>query len=280
MNDSLKNAPLFFSKTSASLMDDESTQAVTDAISTLCTQHGTPRLIIIDTFARNMGDGDENSNTDVTMFVSKIDKIRAELGCAVLLVHHSGHAATERARGASALLGAIDDGYRLEKSGSGMTMIHIKSKESELNTPLALELQQVTLPGWLDANGDEMSSAVVVAGTSDATIGAVRLSPAEQQALDIFREAAKMYGQLSEDGRLAGLTGEVWRREYYAKFPNKKQGTLKTAFGRARDRLVEVGCLCAVADDFYHLEGVSCLLHNQQIVEVIRARYDPGTAAQ
>lgn len=276
----LTDAPLFVSKTSAALMSEESAQAVTEAIRALCSQHGTPRLIVIDTFARNMGDGDENSNADVGVFINHIDKIRSELGCAILLVHHSGHAATERARGASSLLGAMDTVFRLEKTGSRMTMTHIKAKESELNPPLALALEQVTLPGWLDANGDEMNSAVVVAGAADAAVGAVRLSPSEQQALDIFREAAKMYGLLSGDGRLAGLTEEIWRREYYAKFPDKKPGTVKTAFGRARDRLVEVGCLRAVDNDFYHLEGTSCLLYNQQIVEVIKARYDPGTAAQ
>jgi hypothetical protein len=208
----LTGAPLFVSKTSAALMSEESAQSVTEAIRGLCSQHGTPRLIVIDTFARNMGDGDENSNADVSVFINHIDKIRSQLGCAILLVHHSGHAATERARGASSLLGAMDTVFRLDKTGSGMTMIHIKAKESELNPPLALELEQVTLPGWLDANGDEVNSAVVVAGTAGAVIGAERLSPAEQQALDIFREAAKMYGQISGDGRLAGLIGEVWRR--------------------------------------------------------------------
>lgn len=282
MSNSLKGAPLFVSKTSAALMDELSEHAVTNAIRTLCSQHGTPRLIVIDTFARNMGDGDENSNADVGKFINRIDNMRAEIGCAILIVHHTGHAATDRARGASALHAAMDTVFRLDKTASGMTLTHIKAKESELNPPLALALEQVPLPGWLDGNGDEMNSAVVVAGAADAdaVAGSVRLSPSEQKALDIFREAAQMYGLISGDGRLAGLTGETWRREYYAKFPDKKPGTVKTAFGRARDRLVEVGCLCAVANDFYHLAGASCLLYNQQIVEVIRARFDSGTSAQ
>ena len=279
MSNSLKDAPLFISKTPASLMNEESARAVTDAISTLCNQHGAPRLIVIDTFARNMGDGDENSNADVGLFINRIDKMRAEIGCAILLVHHSGHAATDRARGASALLAAMDTAFRLEKTGVGMTMTHIKSKESELNPPLALELEQVTLPGWLDANGDEMNSAVVVAGTADAGVSSVRLSPSEQQALDIFLEATRTYGHLSSDGRLAGLTGEIWRREYYAKFPSKKQGTVKTAFGRARVRLVEVGYLGLVEPDICHLSGMASFLYNQQIVDVLRARDVSGTQA-
>ena len=277
---SLSDAPIFISKTPAALMNENSAQAVIEAIRALCSEHGRPRLIVIDTFARNMGGGDENSNADVGVFISHIDKMRAEIGCAVLLVHHSGHSATERARGASALLAAMDAAFRLEKSGSGITMTHVKSKESELNPPLALGLEQVALPGWLDANGEEMNSAVVVAGTTDAAIGAVRLSPSEQQALDIFLDAARMYGQLLIDGKLAGLKSEIWRQEYGAKFPSKKAGTIKTAFGRAREKLVEVGHLSLVEPDIYHLSGTASLLYNQKIVEVIRARYDPGTAAQ
>ena len=114
----------------------------------------------------------------------------------------------------------------------------------------------MALPGWLDANGDEMNSAVVVAGTADAGVCVVRLSPSEQQALDVFLDAARTYGQLSTDGRLAGLKSEIWRREYYAKFPSKKPGTVKTAFGRARDRLVEVGHLCLAETDIHSIDSI------------------------
>ncbi|MEO6608469.1 MAG: AAA family ATPase [Aestuariivirga sp.] len=196
MTNRLTSAPLFISKTSAALMSEQSAQAVTDSIRSLCSQHGVPRLIVIDTFARNMGDGDENSNADVGVFINRIDKIRAEIGCAVLLVHHTGHAASDRARGASALHAAMDTVFRLDKSASGMTMTHIKAKESELNSPLTLALEQVTLPGWLDANGDEMNSAVVVAGVAEAGSVPVKLSHQQEQALHIFRDAAKAFGQL------------------------------------------------------------------------------------
>ena len=278
---SLSVAPIFISKTPAALMNENSAQAVTEAIRTLCTQHGTPRLIVIDTFARNMGNGDENSNADVGVFISHIDKMRVEIGCAILLVHHSGHTTTDRARGASALLAAMDAAFKLEKTGKGMTMTHVKAKEFELNSPIALELQQVTLPGWLDANGDEMNSAVVLAGCADAMAGPLQLTRAEQQALDIFVEAAKEYGQLSLNGLLAGLTEEIWRREYRAKFPDKKPGTVKTAFGRARDKLVEFGRLCVNAEHgIYHFSGVDGFVHNRPIVEALRAKSSIGTPAQ
>lgn len=278
---SLSLAPLFISEIPAALMSEASAQAVTEAIHTHCQQHGTPRLIVIDTFARNMGEGDENSNADVGKFVNIIDNMRAELGCAILLVHHSGHSSTERARGASALLAAMDTAFRLEKTGSGIVMTQVKAKESELSTPISFELQQVTLPGWVDTNGDEMNSAVVVAGNADALAGPLRLTRAEQQALDIFVEAAKEYGQLSTDGLLAGLTEEIWRREYYARFPDKKPGTVKTAFGRARDKLVELGRLGVIAEyGIYYVSGIDSFVYNGPIVEALRAKSTTGTTAQ
>ena len=178
---SLSVASLFISKTSASLMSEESAQAVTRAIDALCFTHGAPRLIVIDTFARNMGDGDENSNADVGVFINRIDNMRAKLGCAVLLVHHSGHTSTDRARGASALHAAMDTVFRLDGSDAGVTMVHIKAKESERSKPLSLALEQVTLTGWFDASGDEMNSAVLVLGAGDAGSAAIPLTPLKKQ---------------------------------------------------------------------------------------------------
>ena len=115
---SLITAPLFVSKTPAALMNETSSLAVLGAIEALSALHGPPRLVVIDTFARNMGDGDENSNADVGVFINRIDNMRANLGCAVLIVHHVGHAATERARGASALHAAMDTVFRLDAGGN------------------------------------------------------------------------------------------------------------------------------------------------------------------
>lgn len=275
---SLSVAPIFISKTPAALMNENSAQAVIEAIRTLCSQHGTPRLIVIDTFARNMGEGDENSNADVGVFINRIDKMRAEIGCAVLLVHHSGHAATERARGASALLAAMDTAFRLEKIGSDMTMTQIKAKESEENQPLALALEQVTLPGWLDANGDEMNSAVVVAGTADA-LAVAPLTASQNHALGLFRDAMKAHGQLSNDGRIPGLHVNVWRDMYYMQSSASNMNSKKTAFLRIREKLVSLGRL-SLNGDYYCFSGLTSLVENYAATAAIRARNENGTPAQ
>src|SRR5690606_38112370 len=109
---SLVGVPCFVSKRSAQFLDDASAKAVTDAIGQLAERHGAPSLIVIDTLARNFGPGDENSNTEMGKFIAAIDNMRSRFSdCAVLIVHHSGHAAKHRARGAISLQCALDCEY-------------------------------------------------------------------------------------------------------------------------------------------------------------------------
>ena len=66
------------------------------------------QLVIIDTLARSMGAGDENSSQDMGAFIAACDQIRRATGATVLIVHHSGKSSNAGARGSSALLGAVD----------------------------------------------------------------------------------------------------------------------------------------------------------------------------
>lgn len=66
------------------------------------------RLVVIDTIARNTAGSDENSAQDTGRLVGVLDRLRAEFGCAILAVHHTGHGNSDRERGSSALGGAAD----------------------------------------------------------------------------------------------------------------------------------------------------------------------------
>lgn len=65
-------------------------------------------LIIFDTFARMATNIDENSATDVGKAIKRFDQIRELTHCGVLVVHHTGKANPDVARGSSALNGALD----------------------------------------------------------------------------------------------------------------------------------------------------------------------------
>ena len=55
-------------------------------------------LIVLDTLARTFGDGDEKAARDMGGFVASVDRLRAETGAHVAVVHHGTkeHPAADR----------------------------------------------------------------------------------------------------------------------------------------------------------------------------------------
>ena len=76
-------------------------------IQILCQNGNKPSLIVIDTLARNFGHGNENDAQAMNLFIRHVDIVRHILKCTVLIIHHTGHATTERGRGSSALRAAV-----------------------------------------------------------------------------------------------------------------------------------------------------------------------------
>jgi hypothetical protein len=94
-------------------------QGDADKLSATLRSLGEPvRLLVIDTLARNMPGGNENSPEDMGRFVGLLDRLRAEFGCACLVLHHSGHDHKERGRGHSSWPSAVDVSVKLEKTAT------------------------------------------------------------------------------------------------------------------------------------------------------------------
>jgi hypothetical protein len=103
-----------------------------------------PAMVVIDTLARNFGDGDENATKDMARVIRSADAIRIKYRCLVIIVHHSGH--TEgRARGNSSLRGAMDFEYEVNQSGDTVTVVNKKIKDGEKPRPMAFEFVSVEL---------------------------------------------------------------------------------------------------------------------------------------
>jgi hypothetical protein len=156
-NISLKDAPLYRYTGAANLIDrpEELSAAIGDHIE----KHGEPRLVILDTWARTMG-GDDSNSQDAAAALSSLDRIRAlypEL--TVLIVHHSGHTAKDRARGWSGLFAAMDSVYRLENSGDQIVVTNTKQKEDSPVQPMAFNLLGVKLRGVASEDGEQEYSA-------------------------------------------------------------------------------------------------------------------------
>jgi len=124
-------------------------------------------LAVIDTWARSLGDDDSDTSA-AAEGLAKVDQIRATFpDMAVLIIHHTGHANKDRARGASLLHAAVDGEYRLEVDRErNIIMSNTKSKESELLPPMAFKARSVKLiddgGGYiLNEDGEIETSAVL-----------------------------------------------------------------------------------------------------------------------
>lgn len=162
LNDTcLDDAPLSFSSKTVNLSDPKAAACLNAEITMMTNQTGEPpRLIIVDTVARTM-DGDENSTRDMAVFVQQLDLLKDQHHCAILLVHHTGHGAKDRARGSTVLKGALDAEYRVSKDNDGMIRLECtKMKESDAPTPMAFKLTDVRLP-MLDDEGEPIYKAAI-----------------------------------------------------------------------------------------------------------------------
>lgn len=133
----------------------------------------TPGVIVVDTLHRFLA-GDENSAQDAKTMLDACAQLMREFKCTVILVHHTGVSdeAQHRARGSSAWRGALDIEISIVPPTSNLPMqiIQRKSKDAELATTINVELQQVTIPGWFDEDGQPVTSAVLVPSTMQATV--------------------------------------------------------------------------------------------------------------
>ncbi len=89
-----------------------------------------PVLVVIDTMARCLVGGEENSARDVGLFVAAADRIREQTGGAVLVLHHTGKAGDSE-RGSSALRGAADMMMSVSNDDGVLKIMCTKQKEAQ-----------------------------------------------------------------------------------------------------------------------------------------------------
>jgi hypothetical protein len=122
-----------------------------------------PVLVVVDTVHCHM-QGDENSAKDTGAMLAGCRQIMVEFGCTVLLVHHTGHAegAQNRARGSSAWKAALDIEISVKPMGRVAIVEQQKNKDGAPAAPRAFAVQPVTIDGWVDEDGEQVTSAVAI----------------------------------------------------------------------------------------------------------------------
>jgi len=181
-----------------------------------------PVLIVIDTLARCLDGGDENTARDMGKVITGCDRIRRATGASVVLVHHSGKNG-ETERGSSALRGAVDTALAVSRAEDGGVIVSCEKQKDEARfEDLAFDLHVVDL--GTDGDGYPISSCVLSPRWSGTEGG-------ESQGA-LGQASLKMCKALWDSFFENGATSEQWM---------SASGVAKSSFYRNRKDLVERG---------------------------------------
>lgn len=105
-----------------------------------------PRFVVLDTVARCMVGGDENSTRDMSLFVDACNRVMRELSAGLLLVHHVGK--DGKMRGSTALFASCDSVLFLRRDERNITIFNNldmggKNKFREEGMPMYMDFLPV-----------------------------------------------------------------------------------------------------------------------------------------
>jgi len=172
------------------LAEEEQVSALREAISQLPSR---PSLVVVDTLSQTFS-GDENSSTDIANYLRLLNThLRAAFSTTVLVIHHTGHMASERPRGSSAITANLDfllGCFRPNAEALAAQVEVIKQKDGDKLNAQYFELHREVLEK--DEDGEEISS----------------LTAAWHDAVAACKESALKLNQY-EQAFMAGLEGGV-----------------------------------------------------------------------
>lgn len=120
----------------------------------------TPDLVVVDTLSQTFA-GEENSAAEISGYLRELGLyFRNSWGATVLVVHHTGHQATERPRGSSAIRSNVDFMFGVYRDEKEMlaTLECAKQKDGELFAAVTFSLKVIDLDK--DEDGDSITSLV------------------------------------------------------------------------------------------------------------------------
>ncbi|WP_240464602.1 MULTISPECIES: AAA family ATPase [Burkholderia cepacia complex] len=137
-------------------------------------------LLVIDTLNRAAPGADENSSKDMGQIIANLKVLQETIGGAVLVVHHTGKDASKGLRGHSSLFAALDAAVEVKRDGVREWSV-AKSKDDADGKKHAFELRVVDVGD--DADGEPVTSCVVVEDESIAEVARVKLPRGDNQRI-------------------------------------------------------------------------------------------------
>ena len=183
---SIKGAPFKVSKRAVGILDDKKYDKLLEKAHEAKNEIGSLGLIIIDTLQRNFGSGDENSTSDMNLFIQRIDRLKFETGACIMLIHHTGHAGSKsngirRGRGSSVLPASVDSEFYIERkdqdnivgvAGVEEKVMYVKMSQTlnkeDMNMP-SINFRMDTVKN-LGKNKDKKSAVLVKVDDSEMPI--------------------------------------------------------------------------------------------------------------
>lgn len=185
-----------------------------------------PALVVVDTLSQTYA-GEENSANEMAAYLRELGgRFRQLWQCSVLLIHHSGHQATERPRGSSAIRANLDYllGVCRDEKEMIATLSCIKQKDGDLFDDAIFQLSVREL--GFDDDGDKVTSLVARhLGTQDDVQAALESEAAAGRA---GRQSVFM--SLVQNG----MPEKDLRKLFYDTLVDLDAEARRKAYGRAR----------------------------------------------
>jgi hypothetical protein len=218
-------------------------QALAEAIAAQGVQ---PCDIVIDTLSQTF-DGNENAADEVASYLRALRvHLVDRFACSVTVVHHSGHGATERPRGSSAIMANVDYLFGVFRQGDESmttTVECLKVKDGEKFKPVDFVLESFQV--GTDEDGEAVTSlAARYVNNAEAVLKA---------------DDRKREGHRALLLRLAGalIDERETRKAFDAELADTPDGTRRAAWKRAVDWAVDNGMLRRINGRFEVVRNVA-----------------------
>lgn len=181
----------FISDFAINMFNEEEAKSVVEEIRNTITKNPV-KLVVIDTLARSMIGGDENSAVDMSKFMNILDRFLIKpLKINVMIIHHSG-VAGGRYRGSTAIQGALDQEFEVTKDPVIKKFICHKMKDAIKPPTQKFELKSVYIDTYEDQWGDKSESTSAYSKFMDQShLTAAPVSAEKVLTHDVFLEFIK-----------------------------------------------------------------------------------------
>jgi len=96
--------------------------------------------VFVDTLSRASIGLDENSSTEMGMFLASFEKIKYIFKCAILFIHHSGKSSNKGLRGSSAILATIETCIKVNRKSDKYIILEVEKQKDGRELSLRFEL--------------------------------------------------------------------------------------------------------------------------------------------